>query len=133
MDTGPRITARFLRDTDERPLSIVDASGTRQSSIELAIEGAPEDATGVTYLIHESYFDPIRESQPGSRRGTTTADIRFPQEITCHGDPELSARIETPRGSVVVRERLSRALWRGEGNPEDPPAEFDLLRMIGSD
>lgn len=125
----PTLTARFVRDADGKPQCVVDATGMRHFSIELGIAGAPDDATRVIYRLHDSYFDPIREARSDPARGGGEG-ARFAERITSFGDYELTARVETPAGPVVLREWLSTALEQGEAGSIAQPDTAMALKLI---
>lgn len=125
----PTITARFVRDADGKPQCVVDASGMRHFNIELGIGGAPENATRVIYRLDDSYFDPIRETRSEALTGSA-AGTRFAERITSYGDFELTARVETSTGPVVLREWLSKALAQGETESIAQPDTTEALKLI---
>jgi hypothetical protein len=100
----PTLIAKFLLDAKGTPI-VAYAGDPLHYRIALRVSGAPEDAYAVTYELHESYHEPVRES----RRGTDD----FVEEITSYGDFEVRAIVRGKRRSQMVVAELSDALGLG--------------------
>jgi len=81
----------------------------------------PHDAYAVTYRLHPTYYDPIRES-------ITRAD-GFAEEITSYGNYVITARIRTKSFAVELRRSLYDALHDTHGNDTEPSI-IDALKDI---
>ncbi|NJN63524.1 MAG: hypothetical protein HC882_00720 [Acidobacteria bacterium] len=118
----PTLVAKFLLDSHGAP-QVAYRGDPAHYRIELAVTNAPADTYAVTYELHESYYEPVRESR---RRGD-----QFSEEITSYGDYEVRATVRGKARSQVVVAELSEALRRGHGrNPS--PALAKALRDIES-
>lgn len=120
MADNPEIIAHFLLDPEGKPRAI-DRNGLKHYFIQLNIAHAPTDAYAVTYKLHESYYDPERESrEPGG----------FSEEITSYGDYQVNAEVRTKKRVATASNDLLRALQRGH---TEPSAEImDALRDIAA-
>ena len=107
----PRIVARFKLDGEGRP-EAVEAGGHRHYRIELRTEEAPEDTYAVNYELHDTYYDPMRESR--------RHDEGFAEPITSYGDFDVKAKIRTRNRVEVVSAPLSRALAQGHRDDANP-------------
>ena len=97
----PLIRASFILDKQGRPIAI-QSGGTKHYRIKLHVEDVPEDAHAVTYELHESYYDPIREV----RRDVPN----FEEEITSYGDYDLKIRVRRKNRVDLATTTLGRAL-----------------------
>src|SRR5262249_17412858 len=75
--------------------------------IKLWVEGAPTDTRSVTYRLHESYGEPLREVSRGPS---------YDEEITSYGDFTLKALIRQPQDFDVVSVGLLDALRETYGS-----------------
>jgi hypothetical protein len=100
MSSTAAIAARFDLDDSGLP---VETDGVYD--ITLSILAAPADTYAVTYTLHESYFDPVRESR--KRKSD------FATHITSYGDFTLLAELRTERRTIALSADLSTALRRG--------------------
>lgn len=94
----PTLQAKFVFDREGR----VDTTKQGHYKIEISVKNAPEDAYAVTYRLHPSYFDPIREAM--------NKEDSFMEEITSYGDYLITARVRTKSFPVVVQRSLYEAL-----------------------
>jgi len=117
----PKLVARFLPDEAGRP-KVVKSDGTKHFTIELLVKDAPKDAFGVTYTLHDSYYDPVREVLGEAASG-------FPEEVTSYGDYRVRARVRSSDGSFPVSAKLSEALRAFYGE-ELPPEIADAIQTI---
>jgi hypothetical protein len=98
------LVARFVLDSKGAP-EVAYRGDPPHYHIELAVTNTPEDTYAVTYELHESYYEPVRESR---RRGD-----QFSEEITSYGDYQVRATVRGRSKSQVVVAKLSEALRRG--------------------
>lgn len=103
----PTLVAKFLLDSDGAP-QVAYGGEPVHYRIELAVTDAPTDTYAVTYELHESYYEPVRES----RRRTDN----FSEEITSYGDFKVRATVRGKTRNQVVLAELSEALRRGHGS-----------------
>lgn len=106
----PRVCAEFKMAGGKPDFITVD--GAKHYRIRLFVEGAPEDAYAVTYKLHESYYDPVREVHQDSEQ--------FEEEITSYGDFAVAAKIRGRQRSESSQVILSRALQESYKNTSDP-------------
>jgi hypothetical protein len=114
------LVARFILDSKGAP-KVAYQGDAPHYGITLTVSGAPEDAYAVTYQLHESYYEPVRES----RRGTDD----FAEEITSYGDYEVRATVRGKSRTQMVVAELSEALARGHAK-ETSPAIATALASI---
>jgi transcription initiation factor IIF auxiliary subunit len=112
----PRIRAEFVLDKEKK--DPIEVEGNYR--IKLFVEGAPDDTYAVTYKLHESYYDPLREARERPN---------FEEEITSYGDYAVRAVIQRMKKSEEISETLSTALRRTYGdNP--PPGINSAIQHI---
>jgi hypothetical protein len=80
----PTLKARFLLDRNGNP-RFEDDGEHKHYEIELYIDDAPDDTFAVTYILDESYYDPVVESKK--------KDASFGEEITSYGDYVIFAKV----------------------------------------
>ena len=106
MTRTPSLLAHFITNRAGDPVS-EDDEGVAHYSIRLSVVDVPPDAYAVTYTLHESYYDPVRESRAKNRD--------FVEEITSYGDYTVRAEVRTKTRTIPVSTKLSAALARGHG------------------
>jgi hypothetical protein len=111
MSDLPKLRAEFLLDDDGEPLKAKDGKLTHYE-IKLWIEDVPTGAYGVTYDLHDTYYDPKRE--------VFGASGDFAEEITSYGDFEVRAKVRTRSATCTVKEQLSSALERNYAGNASP-------------
>jgi hypothetical protein len=114
---SPSIKATFQLDDQGRPERLQHA-GLNHYRIKLEIEDAPQDTYAVTYLIDESYYEPVRESRDPAQG--------FPEDLTSFGDYPIQAKIRTKGGVLSVMAELSTALKAGHELHLTPAIETAL-------
>lgn len=117
MQALPRIKATFQLDEIGKPVMIQQGS-LRHYRIRLEVEGVPEDTYAVTYVLHETYHDPIRESRDRTKG--------FAEDLTSYGDYTVQAKIRTRGGVLTIASSLSIALATGHAGKLTPPVESAL-------
>jgi hypothetical protein len=116
----PRICAEFILDkAGKEPLEIEG----KNYRVKLFIEGAPEDTHAVTYKLHESYYDRLREVRERPK---------FEEEITSYGDYPVQAVIRRKNQSEVISDRLSTALRRRYGDNPSPRINSAIQQIRAS-
>ncbi len=119
MTTKPELVARFELDDEGKPQAI-ERDGMKHYHIVLRIAGAPDDAYAVNYKLHESYYDPERESR---------SPDGFAEHITSFGDYPVNVELRTRKNVAMMAEELSRALLRGH-HEQQSPAIMDAISDI---
>jgi hypothetical protein len=104
------LKARFIMNEVGKP-KYISSDNVRHYAIELFVEGAPKDAIGVTYQLHETYFDPLREAHDASHD--------FLVEITSYGDYDIVATLRTKPYSTRIKNSLYDALKGTYGETTD--------------
>jgi hypothetical protein len=119
---SPTIKATFELDERGQPL-LVQRDNLNHYRIRLQVEGAPEDTYAVTYVLHETYYAPVRESRDRAHE--------FAEELTSYGNYTVQAKIRTKNECpLVVTSSLSEALR--VGHPDQQTAEIEAaLKYIG--
>lgn len=106
----PKICAKFLLDINNKPKYYVYAY--KHFGIMLFIRNAPKDVHAVTYELHETYVDPVRE---------VSRDVpNFELEITSYGDYEINAKIRQRDYATFISRCLSDALCETYENSSNP-------------
>ncbi len=99
-----RIKATFQLDEQGKPIAI-QRGDLKHYNITLHIEGAPVDTYAVTYVLHETYYEPVRES--------LNIDDNFSEDLSSYGDYSVQAKIRTKNGTISIASMLSLALVHG--------------------
>ena len=88
----------------------------------MQVDNAPNDTYAVTYLLHPTYYDPVRESRDRSEG--------FAEDLTSYGDFTVHAKIRSREGVMTVSAPLSTALETGYGAQLTPAiaAALDDIR-----
>src|SRR5689334_1693521 len=121
--SSPKILAQFITDAKGRPQYLTGPSH-KHYRIRLFLKDTPEDVNRVTYKLHESYRQPVREVPVG------VPD--FAEEITSFGDHTITAVIRRRGGTDLVTNRLSDALT--EAYREDaPPSVREAIDRLQSE
>jgi hypothetical protein len=107
----PKLTAQFDLDPTGQPKSLLRGS-TRHYDIRLQLVGAPQDTYAVTYQLHDSYYDPVREARD--------PETRFSEHLTSYGDFTVNAKIRSRQGVFTVALPLSEALRDGHSSSMSP-------------
>ena len=118
----PIICAEFKLDKHDKPIAYVHTP-YKHYLIKIFIENAPEDTHAVTYELHESYVDPVREVF----KGKDTPN--FELYITSYGDYEIKAKIRQKNYSKFISRGLSEALretYKNTSNPDIQDAINDI-------
>jgi hypothetical protein len=102
--TGSRLEAQFVLGSDGSPLVVADDK-TNHYEIQLRVAEPPPGTYAVTYQLHDTYYDPVRESR--------SREQGFAEEITSYGDFEVQARVRGKDRTVATASLLSEALRRG--------------------
>ncbi len=101
--TKPELIAHFELDAEGKPQAI-ERDGMKHYQIVLKMAGAPADAYAVNYKLHETYYDPERESRDPDG---------FTERITSYGDYPVQVQLRTRKNVATLAVPLSRALQRG--------------------
>ena len=108
--SGPKIRAAFVTDLQHRPYASDDGHHTHYRIV-LSLEGAPEGTQSVTYKLHETYADALREVGQGPS---------FQVEITSYGDFAIKALVRTANDFEILTSSLIDALRGSYGANPDP-------------
>lgn len=111
---------------------VIDSSGIPKAGysgppihyyIRLMVKDAPDDTYAVTYELHETYYEPVRESRRSSED--------FVEEITSYGDYLVRAIVRGKSQTQTLVAELSEALARGHLNEKSSAIEKALndIRM----
>jgi hypothetical protein len=101
------IKARLVLDERGRPI-VLRSGRYNHYKIELWLEGVPEDAHAATWVLHDSYRDPVREVLDGPS---------FPLGVSTYGDYDVVANVRRRRYSEKFTARISEALRAGHPSP----------------
>ena len=116
----PTIQAQFVLDGQGKPTEA--APGVY--GIRLSIKGAPADAYAVTYHLHPTYYDPVRE---GNDRETN-----FSEEITSYGNFDVTAKVRTKSGPSLLRRSLHDALCESHCQNLNPKVQQALANIAAN-
>ena len=119
---GGNISARFDLDKTGSPIYETDSKGRRHYHIRLRLDSDNPELSNVTYKLHSSYYDPVRESD--DREGG------FAEELTSYGD--YPVQVEAQVGSRLFTNRfmLSDLLEEGHGDALNDQAITDAIKTI---
>jgi hypothetical protein len=120
-ETTPKLGAMFVLDANGVP-EYETAAGRKHFHIKLFIDDAPANAQRATYVLHRSYFDPVRDV----RRD----DGKFMEPITSYGDYVVQAKVISPDGPRIVENSLSDALKAYYEQASASPAVQTALNQI---
>jgi len=104
----PAIKATFILDDKGRPKEVTAGN----YAIRIHVENFPEDTHRVTYQLHPTYYDPLRDVR---ERSTS-----FSEDLTSYGDYVIQAQVRTKDHSIVSTRRLADALRETHGESDDP-------------
>jgi hypothetical protein len=113
----PVIRATFKLNEKGEP-DVVEQNDLKHYWIRLQMENLPEDTYAVTYLLDETYYDPVHESRDQASY--------FPTELTSYGDYTLQAKVRTRERVETVATPLSVALKRSYLDNPTPQIEAAL-------
>jgi pYEATS domain-containing protein involved in immunity len=112
---APKIRAEFVLDPGGRPRA-ENRDNRNHYKIRLFVADVPQDTYAVTYKLHPSYYNPVREV----RRGTN----EFEEVITSYGDYVVKAEMRSKKSVDIDATDLSRALKETYGpTPAGPISE----------
>jgi hypothetical protein len=110
----PKLRASFDLDDSGQP-KYVERDGLKHYRIRLNVEGAPAQSASVTYQLHPSYWDPVRE--------VFDPKNGFAEEITSYGDFDVRASVSgSSSAGLTLNGQLSVLLEAEHRNPEGPVA-----------
>lgn len=113
----PQLTASFVLDANGKPK--IQVSGRHKHySIRLSVKNAPSDAYAVTYILHPTYYDPVREVRD--------KDSDFTEELTSYGDYEIQAKVRSSEYPLPLRRDLYDALAETYSKNLNP----DILKAL---
>lgn len=101
------VRAEFELDEGGKP-AFIQGKRLKHYKIRLSVDAVPDQAQSVTYRLHDSYKNPVREVFRGERGG------HFDESITSFGDfdvqvsPSGSYRASSKRLSDALRESARR-------------------------
>ncbi len=96
-----KLIAEFTLDKEGAP-QLLTRSDLRHYRITLRVVDAPRDSIGITYHLHETYYDPVRE--------VNSPKNDFAEEITAYGNFDIVAEISRPLKIDRIRRSLYSAL-----------------------
>jgi hypothetical protein len=100
----PVIKAVFELDENGRP-TFTRRGNLKHYRIRLHVENVPDDTYAVTYKLHDTYYDPVRESRD--------RNAGFAEDLTSYGDFTVQAKVRSKEGAVTLATPLSAALEAG--------------------
>ena len=101
------IRAQLVLDARGRPVAL-RSSRLNHYKIQLWLEGVPDDAHAATWVLHDSYRDPVREILDGPCFGL---------QISTYGDYEIVVNVRRRRLTERFSVRISEALRAGHPSP----------------
>jgi hypothetical protein len=107
----PNLIAKFELDESGQPARL-RSGNTTHYKIRLGVESPPDDTYAVTYRLHDSYYDPIRESRD---KGAS-----FEEKLTSYGDYQVRADVRTLSRVESLAGNLSEALRKGHQGDSNP-------------
>ena len=116
----PKIMASFVLDDVGKPKKI-ESGKNKHYKLHISVKDAPEDTYAVTYFLHPTYYDPMREAR--------NKDINFAEELTSYGDYEVQAKLRSRDFPLPLKRNLYDALmdtYAGTSEPEILQALRDI-------
>jgi len=119
---NPMLLAKFVIDSSGFPKAGYGGPPIHYY-IRLMVKDAPDDTYAVTYELHETYYEPVRESRRSNED--------FVEEITSYGDYLVRAIVRGKSQTQTLVAELSEALARGHLNEKSPAIDEALndIRM----
>jgi len=108
----PLITANFILDSEGNPKAI-QSGEVKHYQIQIQVENAPQDTYAVTYELHPTYYEPVRES--------IQREENFAEKLTSYGDYLIRAKVRSKTGTQTVVTPLSTALTLGHPSAPSSP------------
>jgi hypothetical protein len=105
------IVATFELDANGLP-QFVQRGELKHYRMRLSLDQPPSDTYAVTYALHETYYDPVRESRDKASG--------FGENLTSYGDFTVQAKVRTRDGVLNVAAPLSGALANGHSQDLTP-------------
>lgn len=118
--TRPEIVAQFELKASGEP-EFIQQQRYRHYRLRLHVRAVPDETYAVTYTLHDSYPDPVREC--------LDRESGFEIRLTSYGDYTVQAHVRSKSGSLVVARLLSSALRAGHSSKSSPQVE-DALRDV---
>ena len=106
----PKIRSAFVTDLQHHPYASDDGRRMHYRII-LSLGNAPEGTQSVTYKLHETFVDALREEHQGPD---------FKEEITSYGDFTIKALVRTANDFEIITSSLIAALRETYGDVPDP-------------
>ena len=117
-----QITAEFELDERGQPRG-TSFGGVNYYTVKLRLQNAPANTYAVTYRLHESFIDPVREARDRERG--------FAEVVQTYGDFTVQAKVRARDGLQMVARDLVEALrdrYRDGATPAIYEAIEDLSR-----
>jgi len=113
----PEIKAEFILDKEGKP----KGRSSEQYAIRLSVENTPKDTHAVTYYLHSSYYDPVREVRDQASH--------FCEELTSYGDFDIQVKVRTRDHSILTKRSLYEALAESHGQSSEPTIKEALQNI----
>src|SRR3972149_5832917 len=107
---GGKAIARFKLDPSGQPVFVEGEGGTKHYVFDLSLPPVTPEVSIVTYRLHPTYYDPVRESEDPV--------THFQEQITSFGDYRLN--IEAAVGGRLLAERVNLSERLREGRRSGP-------------
>jgi hypothetical protein len=115
-----KIKAVFVTDANGEP-EYIESGGVKHFKIQLQMEGTPKDAYAVTYELHKSYYDAIRENHD--------RDEGFREDLTSYGNYDIKVKVRSRQGTSMLITSLVDALLAGHADNRTKAVE-QAIAMI---
>jgi len=101
MINNPQIVASFVLDEDGKPKEQM-LGDCKHYEIQLSVRNTPPGTYAVTYFLHPTYYDSVREVRD--------RDSNFKEDLTSYGDYEVQAKVRSPECRPLIKRTLYDAL-----------------------
>jgi hypothetical protein len=118
----PEIGASFVLDGGAPKSKKLTPKGHVHYKIRLYVRNAPSETYAVTYKLHPTFPNPIREVQKSPK------SPQFSHDIFSCGDFDITAEVRTSSRRYEINRRLSDALKAERDSPS--PLERQALKEI---
>ena len=119
---NPYLKAEFLL-ADGKPMQLTTHNfKNAHYKVRLSIGNLPNTTYSVTYRLHESFYNPVREIFEGKTDG-------FPLQISTYGDFIVRAEVNSGTGVNAIAKSLTKALRDHYGENCAPSIDKVIQQM----
>jgi len=122
--TVPVLAIRFVIDEAGNPEFVkTPEMEHKHYKLNFEVENAPADAYAATFILHESYYDPVRTVRPDR-------DGHLRLSTTSYGDYDVKVHLRTPQGELQLVDTVTGALKRARSSMPPGPAVDEAIAYL---